>query len=410
MFALHEPLKHKPKCRVQLHIHLDGAIRHETIWELLRKKKLPLPGSGSLEDLKNALKVQEPQDLCFFLHGFTIFMPAFVGDLEAIERISHEFVEDQAKESVAYCETRFCPHLFLPDSAHQPDYLTSEVNGTAEGNGGNVTIDDVLKAVLKGLKRGEEEFGTKVRVILCCIRGLSHLSREILRLCEEYQDKGVVGIDIAGNEGLQGGEDAGMQNAVDIAVFQAAKEKGIHRTVHAGEAGPAKGVQEAVESFSAERIGHGYRVLEDENIYQKCIRENIHFEVCPHSSYMTGAIKSLTTSSKRHPVLRFAEDEVSFSISTDDPTITFTTLPDEYRLLSQWGFTEAHFTRANFQAALHSFLPPEEKKALIDQLHEAYSFIDYKVPSLPTSSPPTTRSPTPPLKPSITFGTWAERS
>lgn len=59
------------------------------------------------------------------------------GDLEAIERISHEFVEDQAKESVAYCETRFCPHLFLPDIAHQPDYLTSEVNGTAEGNSGS---------------------------------------------------------------------------------------------------------------------------------------------------------------------------------------------------------------------------------------------------------------------------------
>lgn len=62
---------------------------------------------------------------------------------------------------------------------------------------------------------------------------------------------------------------------------------------------------QAVENFAAERIGHGYRVLEDENIYQKCLRENIHFEVCPHSSYMTGAIKNLTTASKRHPVLRY---------------------------------------------------------------------------------------------------------
>lgn len=62
---------------------------------------------------------------------------------------------------------------------------------------------------------------------------------------------------------------------------------------------------QAIESFAAERIGHGYRVLEDENIYQKCLRENIHFEVCPHSSYMTGAIKNLMTPSKRHPILRF---------------------------------------------------------------------------------------------------------
>ncbi|KAG0720451.1 Adenosine deaminase [Chionoecetes opilio] len=212
-----------------------------------------------------------------------------------------------------------------------------------------MVVDDVLDAVLKGLARGEQQFGTKARVILCCIRQRSEWSWDILRLCEKYKERGVVGIDLAGDEGLVSESESFTKSDVECAVFQAAKEKGIHRTVHACEEGPAICVKKAVEMFGAERIGHGYRVLEDEEIYKMCQQENIHFEICPHSSYLTGDVQSLTTPSKRHPILRFAEDEVSFSINSDDPTLTHTRLSDEYKLLISWGFTEAHLTRANFQ-------------------------------------------------------------
>ncbi|KAG7165091.1 Adenosine deaminase-like 1 [Homarus americanus] len=409
---------------VQLHVHLDGCIRHETIWEVMRRKGLKLPGSGSLADLKLALQVQEPEDLLFFLSGFKIFLPAIKGDLAVIERIAHEFVEDQAKEYVAYCEARFCPHLLLPNDTTQFSVVKclkgkSRVNGTTDTTtedgpvkDGEVTVDSILNAVLKGFSRGEEDFGTKVRVILCCIHGTSEWYWDILRLCEEYRSKGVVGIDLAGYHECSdwSTEDQSLkEDRVLVEVFEAAREKGIHRTIHAGEAGPASTVKLAVEALGAERIGHGYRVVEDESIYQMCLKENIHFEVCPHSSYLTGSIGSLKTKSKRHPVLRFAEDEASFSINTDDPTITNTQLMDEYKLLTEWGFTEAHFTRANFQAAIHSFLPIEEKKALVDQLHEAYGIVNFTLPS-PTVSPSSTRTSTPPPKPSVTFGTWAERA
>ncbi|KAG0697516.1 Adenosine deaminase [Chionoecetes opilio] len=187
----------------------------------------------------------------------------------------------------------------------------------------------------------------------------------MLRLCEEYKERGVVGIDMAGDEGLEYESESFTKSDVECAVFQAAKEKGIHRTVHACEEGPAI-----------------------------CVK------------------KSLTTSSKRHPILRLAEDEVRFSINSDDPTLTHTRLSDEYKLFLSWGFTEAHLARANFQAALHSFLPPEEKKQLIDQLQQAYGFSHYSLPpsSSSSTSPSETRSSTPPPKPSVTFGTWAERS
>ncbi|KAK7085682.1 hypothetical protein SK128_010084 [Halocaridina rubra] len=378
----------------------------------MRQKGHKLPGNGSLGDFKNAMKVKEPVDLCNFLKGFEIFFPSLIGDLAVIERFSYEFVEDLASDSVAYCEARFCPHLLLPQKSL--DLFSSKyVNGNDEEtcNGNSTQIgeklmksDDILKAVLKGIKRGEEEYGTKVRIILCCIRGCSQWAWDILRLCEEYHDQGVVGIDIAGDKGIRGIE---SNDDTEIAVFAAAKEKGIHRTAHAGEAGPASTVKEAVEVLGAERIGHGYHVLEDDAIYNLCRQEDIHFEVCPHSSYDTGAILALKTKSKRHPVLRFAEDDVSFSINTDDPTLTLTKLTDEYNLLSQWGFTEAHFTRANFQAALHSFLSADEKKMLIDQLREAYSIVEYAVPTTASATSPLHEAP---LKPSVTFGTWAERT
>ena len=72
-------------------------------------------------------------------------------------------------------------------------------------------------------------------------------------------------------------------------VFTEAAELGIHRTVHAGEVGPAKCVQQALDVLKAQRIGHGYRVLEDEELYQRCLRDKVHFEVCPTSSLLTGA-------------------------------------------------------------------------------------------------------------------------
>ena len=89
--------------------------------------------------------------------------------------------------------------------------------------------------------------------------------------------------------------------------------------------------------LKAERIGHGYRVLEDESIYQRCLEQNIHFECCPNSSLLTGAVS--LDGGKSHPILRFAKDQASFSVNTDDPTITNTKLSDEYKLLLSWGLT-----------------------------------------------------------------------
>ncbi|XP_023235732.1 adenosine deaminase-like [Centruroides sculpturatus] len=200
----------------------------------------------------------------------------------------------------------------------------------------NLSAEEVLNSVIKGMNKGQKDFNIKTKIILCCIRGHPEWSQEVLDLCEKYQNDGVVGIDIAGDEAQE------LASPTDIEIYKKAKELGIHRTVHAGEAGPASNVSIAIHEMYTERIGHGYHILEDEAIYENALSSGIHFEICPYSSYLTGSVSPEIT----HPVVRFAEDNLSFSINKDDTTLIGKTLDEEYDLLRKIGLKEVHFTRA----------------------------------------------------------------
>ena len=182
---------------------------------------------------------------------------------------------------------------------------------------------------------------------MCCLNGLSQFSQDILDLCQEFKNEGVVGIDIAGDEGAistQGGSE--LYTDFEKSIFVQAKNLGIHRTVHAGEDGPSEIVKVAVEQMHAERIGHGYRVMQDPELYQKCLKNSIHFETCPTSSMLTGSVPLATATCLKHPVMQFAQDQANFSINTDDTTVTDSSLNNEYELVRSWGMNEVHLTRA----------------------------------------------------------------
>jgi len=155
----------------------------------------------------------------------------------------------------------------------------------------------------------------------------------------------------------------------EIELFEEAERRGIHRTVHAGEAGPASNVALAIDKLRAERIGHGYRVVGDAAVYRRCLEGPWHFECCPTSSFVTGAVPLTDT---KHPIQRFCEDGLNFSISEDCPTVVQTGLDGEYALLRRMGFNEANLARINFNAAQAAFLPETEKKKLVDKLRAAY--------------------------------------
>ncbi len=133
---------------------------------------------------------------------------------------------------MAYAEARFSPHLM------------------ASPEGGGCDAEAVVRAVLRGFARGEADFGVKARALLCCIRGLPEATyRDTLRLCEAFRGEGVVGIDVAGDEGSLVADNAWegiVLDPVEKEVFARAREIGIRRTVHAGEAGPAQSVIQVI--------------------------------------------------------------------------------------------------------------------------------------------------------------------
>ncbi|XP_032377200.1 adenosine deaminase [Etheostoma spectabile] len=346
----------KPK--VELHVHLDGAIRVQTILDVAKRRNIRLP-ANTVEEMRQTIIVQEPATLTTFLGKFEEYMHVVAGDREAIERMAYELVEDKAKEGVIYVEVRYSPHLLANTKVDPIPWKQTE---------GDLSPDEVVQLVNAGLREGERVFKVKARSILCCMRHMPSWSMDVVELCKKYQHQGVVAIDLAGDESLNCEANPGHRRAYEEAVHC-----GIHRTVHAGEVGPPSVVKEAVEVLKAERIGHGYRTLEDQALYQKLLAQNMHFEMCPVSSKLTGACDPDFT---KHPIIRFREDKANYSLNTDDPLIFNSTLLLDYSTAyNHMGFTEDEFKRLNINSAESCFLPEEEKIELVRTLHEAYGMV-----------------------------------
>ncbi|XP_076348130.1 adenosine deaminase-like [Tachypleus tridentatus] len=280
------------------------------------------------------------------------YLPIIKGNCTAIERIAYEMAEQQASEGVVYSEVHYRP-------ANLANMNTSDdLFGTER-----VTYRKVLELVTKGFQRAEEDYDE---------------AREVLSLCEEFKDKSVVGIGlskswIGPNPDLEGEE--GLKKEV-IEVFQRAAQLGIHRTAHTGEAGPPSSVDRHVKFLQIERIGHGYRALGDKALYQDLLKKGIHFETCPHSSYLTGAVPANCT---KHPIVKLAEDNANFSVNTDDPLLTGTTLDDEYRLLQQKRTEGLRYCSSEFQCcSVLLFATPREERSF-DHLKKVYGVTDESV-------------------------------
>ncbi|KAM5245882.1 adenosine deaminase [Ctenodactylus gundi] len=347
------PAFDKPK--VELHVHLDGSIKPETILYFGRKRKIHLP-ADTVEELQNIIGMEKPHSLPYFLTKFEYYMPAIAGCREAIKRIAYEFVEMKAAEGVVYVEVRYSPHLLANSNVEPIPWNQAE---------GDLTPDEVVDLVNQGLQQGEQDFGIKARSILCCMRHQPSWSSEVVELCKKYQQQTVVAIDLAGDETIKGSSFFPGH----VEAYKEAVRSGIHRTVHAGEVGSAEMVKEAVDILKTERLGHGYHTLDDKALYGRLRSENMHFEVCPWSSYLTGAWKPDT----EHPVVRFKNDQVNYSLNSDDPLIFRSTLDTDYQMTKRdMGFTEEEFKRLNINAAKSCFLPENEKRELVDQLYRAY--------------------------------------
>ncbi|EYB88674.1 hypothetical protein Y032_0243g3493 [Ancylostoma ceylanicum] len=254
-----------------------------------------------------------------------------------------------------------------------------------------LTSTGVVEAIKRGFDRGEADFGVKARSIVCCIRGLHQYVNDVLRIATECRHLGVVAVDVAGSAH---GADEQYEREV-VVMFQQAFKRGIHRTVHAGESGGAKEVVkvyflnssqeykglllsylqhakscsvQAINDMHAERIGHGYRVMQQPDMYKKYFLDDqrIHLEACPYSSVMTGAVP---LDWKKHPIASWAKDNVNFSISRDDPTCFDNTMLSELQLAKdEIGLTPHQLWQCQLNAARSCFLTETEKKPIIEKI------------------------------------------
>ncbi len=335
---MEELIKALPK--VELHLHLDGSVRVETVLELAKKAGITLPTTDK-EELKNHLQIKnECSSLKEYLEKFNLPLKAMQTE-EALYRVAYELVEDAAQDDIRYLEVRFAPTL-----------LTDEL-----------TKEEVVEAVLGGLKDAEVDYGVQSNLILCCMRHEDpSVSIEVAQLAINYLDKGVVGLDLAGDE-------AGFPPEEHEQAFSLAKEKGLHRTVHAGEAAGAISVKKAIDYLNAERIGHGIRIKEDTEILEYVKENKIPLEVCPTSNLHTKAVDSL----EAYPIKEYYNLGILVTVNTDNRTVSDINLSDEYlTLYNNFDFSLTDITELILNGVKAAFISKNQKEKILQEFKEEF--------------------------------------
>ncbi|KQC06699.1 MAG: adenosine deaminase [Candidatus Cloacimonas sp. SDB] len=291
-----ELIKKIPK--TDLHVHLDGSLRIDTIIELAAELGIKLPANNSA-DLKKIICCDEKcNSLDDYLKAFDITLEV-MQDRDAISRIAYELAADAAEENVRYMEVRYSPILH-----------------TKKG----LSLPEINDAVLEGLKKAEQEFNIFTAVIIC---GLKHLDpKTTLKMAElavSYRNKGVVAFDLAGAE--QGFSALDHKAAVDLC-----HKNYLNLTIHAGEAGGAENIKQAIYPLGAQRIGHGTHLYEDKDLLNFINDHRIALEVCLTSNVDTQAVKNLA----EHPFKKYLDYGIQVTLNTDNRLISDTTLTREY--------------------------------------------------------------------------------
>jgi adenosine deaminase len=327
-----EVFKALPK--TDLHVHLDGSLRLETILELAKQQKVELPATD-VEGLRAAIGCGNNfGSLVEYLRGFDITLRVMQNEA-ALERIAFELAEDAHRENVRYMEVRYAPMLH-----------------TQRG----LKLTKVVEAVLDGLRRARETYGIKANVIVCGIRNISaESSYQMAELAVAYKGRGVVGFDLAGAE-------ADFPAKHHRAAFQLVRDNNINCTIHAGEAYGPESIAQAIHVCGAHRIGHGCRLREDGDLLHYLNDHRVPLECCPSSNVQTGAVKDLAS----HPIKLYFDLGLRVTVNTDNRLITDTSVSKElYLVHTKMGVPFADIKSMILAGFKSSFQPFHEKQAAL---------------------------------------------
>jgi adenosine deaminase len=335
-------LKSLPK--VLLHEHLDGVLRPGTVIELARESGYrELPTEDPEELAQWFFRGANQGSLAKYLEGFAHTI-AVMQTEEALERVAYEEAEDLSGDGVVYFETRFAP-LFH----------------TRKG----LSHQQIVASVLKGLERGRKDFGVRSGLIICAMRNMN-VSLEMAELAVDFRQRGVVGFDLAGEEG-------GHPPKKHIEAFHYIQRENFNITVHAGEGYGKESIWQAIQYCGAHRIGHGTRLIEDiavkdgqavklGDLAQYVLDKRIPLEICLLSNVHTGATPSLA----EHPFKIFYQEKFRVTLNTDNRLMSHTSMTQEFAAAAEtFGLTLSDFERITINAMKSAFLPYDQRYDII---------------------------------------------
>jgi adenosine deaminase len=337
--------------KVSLHDHLDGGLRPQTVFEIAQEIGHPLPADGPEALGRWFAESADSGSLVRYLETFDHTV-AVMQTAAQLRRVAREFVEDLAADGVVYGEARWAPEQHTKGGLSEAEAVESVRDGLTEG-------------MLVCRDRGQE---VEVRQLVTSMRHLEPSTR-IAELALAYRDQGVAGFDIAGAED-------GFPPERWLPSFQLLKQHNMTYTIHAGEASGVESVWAAVQLCSANRIGHGVRIIEDVRFDadgQATLGEvagyvrdqQIPLELCPSSNVQTGAVPSLDA----HPFRVLDELGFRVTVNSDNQLMSGTTLSRELGLLVEhFGYDLAGLRRVTLNAATSAFLPWDQRQKLIEDV------------------------------------------
>jgi len=328
--ALKNKIQDMPK--IELHCHLDGSIRPETIRKLAQLNNIPCPSDD--QALKQLLVAPEnTQSLMEYLEKFE-FPLELLQTAESLTIAAEDIIYQASLDNVKYIEVRFAPSLH-----------------TRKG----LEFSEIIRAVLKGLQLGKEKYGVESNALLC---GMRHEELEevekIVHLAKEFLNQGVASFDLAGNE-------VDFPPHLFSEILQLAQYLEVPITLHAGECGCAQNVYDAVE-LGATRIGHGVALIKDMEHCDQLRKKNITLEMAPTSNLQTKA----SDNTANYPFDDFLKANLKVTINTDNRTVSNTNLNEEYAKLIDWfGYEDKSiFETCNLNAVDGAFISDEQKEEL----------------------------------------------
>lgn len=278
--------------RVELHCHLDGSISKGCIEDLL----------GRTVDKEELSVSEDCRDLAQYLEKFDLPLSALTNE-EGLKAAGTDFIRTMHEEKMDYVEVRFAPLL--------------SVNSLMTG-------DKVIQAVISGLEAGRQRYKVDYGVIVCAMRHHSYEENySMLKVAREFLGDGVCGADLAGNE-------AAYPMSEFVELFTNVRKWGMPFTIHAGECGSSKNIEDAV-NCGASRVGHGIAMAGDEAVMRLCAQKKIGVEMCPISNLQTKAVENIL----KYPMRQFLDKGIMVTVNTDNRTVSDTTLDRELAFIKE---------------------------------------------------------------------------